>query len=189
MKDGGNIKEKILAKLKDLVDEKRYRHSLLVASDAEKLAKVYKVDSDKAYLVGLTHDIAKNFSDEENLYWVNKYKLDKNLLDESYRKLIHADIGAVVVKEWFNFDDEMCSAIKYHTIAHSSMTTFEKIIFLADKIGRSNLNEELEEVKRLAYQDLDAAMLKFLETERVYLNSLGKDLYPETKILMDNLRK
>ena len=44
-----------------------------------------------------------------------------NIKDKA-RKMIHADIGAVVCKEWFNFSDEMCNAIKYHTVANEVMT-------------------------------------------------------------------
>ena len=180
--------EEIKNKLKTLVNEKRYNHSLLVAEEAKNLAKLYNLDEDKAYLTGLCHDIAKDFTYEDNKKWIEKYKLDSNLLDKSYEKLIHADVGALVVKEWYNFDDEMCSAIKYHTLGNNTMTMLEKIIFIADKIGRNNLSNELVKVKELAYKNLDKSLLLFLQIQESYLKKDGRDLYPQTKKLIDNLK-
>lgn len=180
--------EEIKNKLKTLVNEKRYNHSLLVAEEAKKLAKIYNVDEDKAYLTGLCHDIAKDFTYEENKKWIEKYKLDSNLLDKNYEKLIHADVGALVVKEWYGFDDEMCNAIKYHTLGNNIMTTFEKIIFIADKIGRNKLSNELIQVKKLAYKDLNRSLLLFFEIQESFLKEDGKDLYPQTNELIKNLK-
>lgn len=62
--------EEIKFKLKTLVNEKRYNHCLLVAEQSKNLAKIYKIDEEKAYLTGLCHDIAKDFTYEENRYVV-----------------------------------------------------------------------------------------------------------------------
>ena len=183
------MEDEIKTKLKTLVNEKRYNHSLLVAEEAMKLAKVYNVDENKAYLTGLCHDIAKDFSIEENKKWIEKYKLDNSLLNDDYKKLIHADVGALVVKEWYSFDDEMCNAIKYHTIGNSTMTTLEKIVFIADKIGRDELSTDLLKVKDLAYKNLDESLLLFFKEQKKYLNSTGKDLHPITKQLIKNLEQ
>lgn len=180
--------EEIKFKLKTLVNEKRYNHSLMVAEQAKELAKIYKIDEEKAYLVGLCHDIAKDFTYEENEKWIEKYNLNKDLLNKNYKPLIHSDIGALVVKEWYNFDDEMCNAIKCHTLGNNNMTTLEKIIFISDKIGRSHIPDDLIEVKDLAYKDLDKALLLFLKKQESYLKEDGKDLYPQTKELIKNLK-
>ena len=80
--------EKIKTDLKDRVSEYRYEHSLMVADEAKKLAKKYNLDEDKAYVAGLVHDIAKEFTHEENTLLVNKYNLSKDLLLESNHKII-----------------------------------------------------------------------------------------------------
>ncbi len=183
------MENKIKEKLKTLVSEKRYNHSLMVAEEARRLASIYDVPEQTAYLTGLAHDIAKNFSEEENRYWVSKYSLDAEILNPDYRNLIHADIGAVVAKEWFDFSDEMCSAIRYHTIGHSTMTPLEKIIFIADKTARDNLSEELTEVKKASYEDLDQALLIYLENQENRLKERGFSQHPETKQLVENLKK
>ena len=176
-------------KVKELVKATRYEHSVLVSVEAEKLAKHYGVDSEKAKLTGLAHDIAKDFSDEDNEYWITKYNLDRGLLRSSYRKMVHADVGALVCKEWFNFSDDMCLAIKYHTVANDVMGLLDKIIFIADKIGRREIPEELKDLKKMAYEDIDKAMVYFLETEERYLEKNGGSLLPQTIRLLESLKE
>ncbi len=181
--------EVVRNKVKELVNEKRYEHSLLTAKEAKELAIHLGYDGNIAEIVGMAHDIAKDFTDEENAKWVHKYNLDESLLDESYRKMIHADIGALVCKEWFNFNDEMCNAIKYHTVANEEMSLLDVIVFIADKIGRVDIPEDLKDLKAIAYRDLDEAMAMFLEREQMMLRSKGRDLLPGAKILLERLRE
>ena len=129
--------EKIKEDLKKNLSEFRYEHSILVANEAQKLACHYNQDERKAYIAGLVHDIAKEFSDEENIEWIRKYNLSNELLLAEFKKIIHADIGAVVVKEWYGLDEEICNAVRYHTIGHVPMNWLDKIVFVADKIARN----------------------------------------------------
>jgi nicotinate-nucleotide adenylyltransferase len=98
--------EKIKSDLRSLLSEYRYLHSLRVAEVAKGLAACYSYDIEKAYATGLVHDIAKEFSDEENRDIVSKYHLPIELLNKNYRKMLHADIGAVIAKNVYGFDDE-----------------------------------------------------------------------------------
>ncbi len=43
---------------------RRYRHTLGCAKLADELAKIYQVDSDKAHVAALLHDVAKELSVE-----------------------------------------------------------------------------------------------------------------------------
>ena len=83
----------------------------------------------------------------------------------------------------------MCSAIKYHTVANENMTTFEKIIFLADKIGRKNIPEDIANLPRLAYINLDEATLYFLKKQIVDLERRGLEVSPITLKLIEHLEK
>lgn len=180
--------EKIKEDLKNKVNEKRYIHSCLVADVAKSLAIIYGENEKEAYLTGLSHDIAKDFSDEENKYFAEKYNLPEYIFDENYKKILHSDIGAVVCKEWYEFTDEMCKAIKYHTIGNETMTTFEKIIFISDKIGRESIPEDLIPIKDIVYKKLDEAVLFFLTKQKEKFDSKGKKQAEATIKLMENLK-
>ena len=50
-------------------------------------------------------------------------------------KTHHAPVGAYIARKEFGIkDEEILSAIRWHTLGKVDMTIFEKIIFLADKI-------------------------------------------------------
>lgn len=164
----------------------RYHHSLAVAKKSKELAKYYHYDLGKAYLAGLVHDIAKEFTKEEIEKWVEIGNLPKELLNKEFEQIIHADIGAVYLKEKYDLDSEICEAVKYHTIGNINMDILAKIIFVADKIARKNLSQELQEVKELAYKDLDLAIIKYLIYEKNKLESQGKQLHKESMKLINN---
>lgn len=179
--------KQIQREIKEKISEFRYEHSIRVAEEAKELAKHYKINEEKAYLAGIIHDIAKEFSNEENEKWIEKYNMPKELLEPEYRNIIHSDIGAVVAKEKYHLDDEICNGIKYHTIGDVSMTLFDKIIFIADKIGRKNNNLEIEQIKELAYQNIDEALKFYLIKRRERLESKGESFHPKALELLNSL--
>lgn len=179
--------EKIKNDLKNNLSQFRYEHSIRVAESARSLAEHYNINAEKAYIAGLVHDIAKEFSSEENEKWVEKYKLPKELLAPKFKDIIHADIGAVVVKELYGFDDEICNAIKYHTVGNISMSLFDKVIFVADIIGRKISNPQIDEIREFAYQDIDKAIKQILINQKKMLESSGKNFHPNALELLNSL--
>lgn len=176
--------EEIKDFLKKNMSFKRFEHSLLVALEAKNLAKVYNYDENIAYITGLTHDIAKEFSDEKKKFYIDKYNLEN--INEN---IIHADIGSIFCRENYHFSEEMCQAIKAHTIGNDNMSLLDKIIFIADKIGRKNLSPFGQEVKKLAYKDLDSSICLYLENKKEEFAKFGKQLQPITLKLLDDLQK
>ena len=175
--------------LKENLSKKRYEHSLLVAKEAKSLAKIYHVDEEKAYLAGLIHDIAKELSEEENNYWIKKGNLADDLKNENYKKIRHADIGAIIAKEKYNLDNDICNAIKYHTIGNKNMDTLAKIIYIADKIGRKEIPKELIPIKDLVKKDLNAALIYFIEKQNKNLISKNITPHKNTEALLQTLKK
>lgn len=120
--------------LKENLSEERYIHTLGTAECAEELAERFGLDSEKAYVCGLLHDCAKCFSNED----LKSMIFDCGFLCEGELenpKTYHAPAGAIMAqKELGMEDEEILSAIRWHTLGKVDMTDFEKIIFLADKI-------------------------------------------------------
>ena len=139
--------------LKANLNEERYRHSLGTASCAEALAEKYGLDKAKAYLCGLIHDCAKCFpSAELRAEICNCSDLcDGELINP---KTYHAPAGAILAKREFGIcDDEILSAIRWHTLGKADMTDFEKIIFIADKIETETRPAEWTEPIRKALEE------------------------------------
>ena len=180
--------EKIKLDLGNNLSKYRYEHSIRVAEEAKRLAVHYGINEENAYIAGLVHDIAKEYDDEENKYWVDKYNLDECLLDKNNSKICHAEIGALVAKELYQVNDEICQAIKYHTIGNMSMNMLDKIVFLADKIesGKSYLG--IEEERDLAYKNIDRSLIKCLENTKKKLESDNRTLNVESEKLLNYLK-
>lgn len=179
--------EKIKEDLKNIMSKSRYEHSIIVADEAKLLAKHYYVDENKAYVAGLVHDVAKEFSEEKNKKWIEKYSLSRDWLLPENKKIIHAEIGSYVVKEWYDFDEEICNAVKFHTIGDPSMNILAKIIFIADKIGRKNLSPFLEEQKEMAYKNIDKAIELNMLHLKEKLQQEGRNMHPNSLKLMKQL--
>lgn len=71
--------KKLEKEVKNSLSPYRYNHSIAVAEVAKNLAKHYHIETIKAYTAGLLHDIAKELTEEENNYWIDKYKLQKKI--------------------------------------------------------------------------------------------------------------
>ena len=81
------------------------------------------------------HDCAKCLSKDESLNILNT--MQKDLVDGEMEniKTWHAPCGVFIAKNEFGvIDEDILSAIRWHTLGNLNMTDFEKIIFLADKI-------------------------------------------------------
>lgn len=175
--------EELKKDLKELLSDFRYNHSLLVADCAKNLAIYYNLDSDKAYITGLVHDISKEFDNDKNKYYVDKYNIDNKYLDE-LKPVLHSLVGAYYIKEKYDMDDEICNAVKYHTLGNINMTLFDKIILVSDKLGRENKDLELE---KIAYENIDKALLVILKRQKDKLSKIGKEIHPDTKELLKNI--
>lgn len=127
--------------LKENLNDERYIHSLGTAECAVKLAAKFGLDGEKAYTAGLLHDCAKCFSKEKLKQIINDHLQVEECEMLNY-KTLHAPVSAYIAQKDFGVEDnEILSAIRWHTLGKIDMTTFEKIIFLADKI-EPNTREE-----------------------------------------------
>ena len=165
-------KETILEWLKQNLSEERYLHTLGVAETAVELAKRFHLSDEKAYLAGLLHDCAKGFSNEKLLQIIT----DNLSIDECEMinpKTYHAPVGAFVAeKEFCVTDEEILSAIRWHTIGKVEMSDFEKVIFIADKIeNRTRPSFMINRIRqKLSLENgLDEALL---ECYKITINSL-----------------
>ena len=146
--------------LKANLSEERYEHSLGTAECARELAERFGADPEKAYFTGLIHDCAKNLNKTETDSIIKAHlNLEEGELCSP--KTHHAPVGAYIAKKEFRVEDEeILSAIRWHTIGKVNMTMFEKIIFLADKLeNRTRPCEICEPIREALNDSLDAALL------------------------------
>lgn len=155
------LREPILCSLlKERLSERRLRHSEGVLREAEDLARIHGADPQKARLVGLLHDMTKEFTREEHFRLFEKYAypLDEDL--KTNKNLWHAHSASLDLTETLGITDpELCSAVRYHTTGKENMTLLEAILFTADAIEPTRNYEDLPFYRTLAREDLYKAAL------------------------------
>ncbi len=167
--------------LKNRLTPKRYEHSLCVADEALRLANKYGADPDKCYLAGLLHDITKNAPKEEHLKLFSGFGIILSSVESSAQKLWHAMSGALYVEHVLNIDDdELISAIRYHTTARAGMTLTDKVLYLADFTSADRDYEDVDVMRRLVDKDLGEALKYALSYSIVDLINQGKPIHPDT---------
>ena len=135
-------------------------HSLGVSDTAACLAMKYGYDVKAAHLAGLLHDCAKGLSEDELFLTVQKAQMEISPVERDNPELLHAKAGSVVAKREYGItDEEILSAICYHTTGRPGMTLLEKMIFIADYIEPNRVDiPDLTGIRELAFTDLDAAV-------------------------------
>ena len=156
--------EKIKDLLKERLDEHRYIHSLGVADSAKELAVRFGADENKAYLAGLLHDITKNETNERQLKLFESDGIILNQVEKNNPKLWHAMTAPIFIKNELGVsDEEILSAVRYHTTGRASMSLLEKIVYIADYISAERDYPDVDVMRALAKESLEKAALYSLE--------------------------
>ena len=173
--------DKLKEDLKKKLSEKRYIHTLGVAEEAKKLAKLYGADQDKAEIAGLLHDIAKEWPKDKLLQYINMHEeVNDELLNYSL-ELWHGPVASVYVQNEYNVvEKEIINSIRYHTSGRPRMSLLEKVVCLADYIEPSRDYPGVEELRKISTQNLDEALLKAFNGTIMYLLKLNQQIYPLT---------
>lgn len=157
-------REEMKIKLKDSITKKRFIHSLNVMELAAELAAAHGIDQEKAAIAGLLHDCAKNIEADESLRLCEEFQIDIIDVERLQPKLLHGKVGAVLAtKEYGVEDEEILDAIRHHTLGRENMTTMDKIVFIADYVEPGRNFEGIEELRELAFTDLDKTMVISLD--------------------------
>lgn len=164
-------------KLKTMLSPERFAHSLGVRDTAVRLAKLYGADEKKAEIAGLLHDNAKNMNNIFERCRDLEVELDEVEMRNS--GLVHAKLGAETAKCEFGIsDDEIISAIRWHTIGRPDMSLLEKIVFVADLIEPGRKFSDVAEIRKIAEKDLDKSLLACVEATVRVNRERGKEVHP-----------
>ncbi len=119
---------------------KRARHTLAVEQMAARLAALYCPEKEQILRVAaLLHDVTKEWSTEEHMAFLSAHGVAPTALDAAAPKTLHARTAALLIPEQYAAyaDDQVISAVRYHTTGREDMTLTEQIVYLADYIDDS----------------------------------------------------
>ena len=172
----------IKKELEDILDSKRYEHTLGVAYTAACLAMRYDYNMEKAYIAGLLHDCAKCMSNKDKIEYCEKHDIPISEVEQDNPSLLHAKVGAEMSRRKFDIEDpEIYQAIFYHTTGHPNMSLLDKIIYISDYMEpHRDEAPNLALVRKQVFVDIDQALLTILKDSVAYLDKSDKTVDPMT---------
>ena len=204
-----NFSELELGILKESVQkrmgESRYSHTLGVEEAAIYLGKLLLPEQvSELRAAALLHDITKEITYEEHIKLLDDIGLKLTDEDLQTRAALHSFSAVPMITEQFNHyaTPNILSAVENHTLGRENMSTFDKIIFIADFIeaGRAyegckrtaeyikhNLKETMSEADRLII--LDEAILMSIDFTIKSVLQRNQRVHSRTLQLKKNINK
>lgn len=176
--------------LKNNISLKRFMHSVNVAETAVKLAELYGCDAAKARIAGLVHDCARELDLETLHKCLEAERIVPDTIALSLKELLHGPAAIHICRKVFGInDEEILSAVRYHTTGKENMSLLEKIIYLSDFIEPSRCFDGVEDLRERAYIDLDEAVLMALNSSIRYIISKNGLIHIDTILSRNYLLK
>ena len=174
--------DEMKAILKSRLKPGRYRHSLGVADTAVFLARRFGVNEEKAYIAGLLHDCAREYSNDSMKEEAVRRNIPIGAVEDAMPLLLHAYIGARRIAECYGVEDEeIAQAVWRHTVGGADMTDLDKIIYFADMIEPNREYPEVEELRQFAREkSLDEMLLKGLSESIIFVVQKGSLVHHDT---------
>ncbi len=171
----------IIEIIRQRLTPKRFAHSLAVAEQARSLAIRYGADADRLFTAGLLHDAMKDSSPEEQLKLLDESAIILSDIEKNAFKLWHAVSGRAFAERIIGIrDEEILTAIRYHTTGRAGMSRFEKLLYVADFTSADRDYEGVEAVRAAAESELDAAVEEGLVFTVAELAEKRQPIHPDT---------
>lgn len=162
------------------MSEYRFVHSVNVAKQAKRLAKIFGCDEERAVVAGILHDVTKETPFEEQLKIISDGGIILDSVESKNTKLWHAISGYVFVRDVLKTEDEdILNAIRYHTTGRAGMSLLEKIIFVADFTGDERNYSDVDVMREKALRNLDEAIIYGLQFTITDLAGKGLTIHPD----------
>ena len=175
--------EQIKTKVKQVLKPSRYEHTLGVMYTAAALAMRYHEDMYNALFAGILHDCAKGFPESACFSLCNSLRIPMSDVERKNPGLLHAKLGAKLAEREYGITDAyITDAICFHTTGRPNMTLLDKIIYVADYIEPNRCEApNLDEIRRLAFEDIDECLYAILGSTVAYLKQKNAVIDPMTE--------
>ncbi|MDY0276879.1 MAG: bis(5'-nucleosyl)-tetraphosphatase (symmetrical) YqeK [Acholeplasma sp.] len=176
-----------IAKDKFRDNPQRFKHTLGVCETAVCLANKYNLDVEKMKVAALFHDYSKY----DSIDLQTKYLDDVTI--EHFKDtpvMFHALAASQVLKNEFNYEDtDVLNAINKHVWGASQMSLFDKVLLISDKIEPNRSYDKVDYFRKLAFENIDLAVIEFLKENVEYNKRKGFNIPSEQIKVIDDLEK
>lgn len=157
-----------------------WTHSLKVAAEAVRIARLYGANPDMLEQAALLHDISNVVPVSEMLAVAEALGLHILADEYHYPRIVHQKLSPAMAEQIFGISEELIlDAIECHTTLKPKASLTAKILFIADKLSFDlAYNPRSADIRRLVDEgQLDQGVLIYLDTIREQRTSL-KLLHP-----------
>ena len=156
-------------------------HIHRVVEIARELAVCHGIDQEQAALAALAHDVARAMTDGELLRRAAGMGLPIGVVDRRVPILLHGPVGAEILQQEAGLTDiSIYKAVYWHTTANPDLDELGKVVFIADKLDPAKIDSYpyLPQIRQMAFQDLDRAILHFLTRQAMDRLNRGELVHP-----------
>lgn len=183
------VTAKIEKYIKKNLSEHRYSHSMRVADMCVEIAERCDYDKQKAYLAGISHDIAKEIPKPKMVEIVKKSKYSVCEYEMQHLSLLHGKAGAYILETKFGVkDEEVLGAVAYHVSGTLDYGKLGKIIYIADKNERGRDFVTDEYIERLYSMNLDDMFSYAYKNVYDYMKEKNFTIYEDTYRILEELK-
>ena len=172
-----------------LLKPSRVQHVLGCRDTAVALAQHWGADPTDAARAGLLHDITKALDGPLQLTLCREYGILLDDFSAHNPKTLHALTGSLVADKIFGENEAVVDAIRSHTTGKANMNLLEKIIYVADYMEPNRDFPGVENLRKLAFMDIDGALKLGLEMTLELLKRQGSEISPESREALNFLNK
>jgi len=184
IKDNGIYLLPNLLKIKELMPQKRWQHTLNVAVICAENASRADISEEQAITMAALHDVAKYL--ENDSPYLQGFTCPQGVPSP----VVHQYSGAYVAEHTFGVTDSVVlSAIACHTSGKENMSKADELLFLADVLEESRTFDGVEELRALFKEDLDKCLEEQLKRQIEYLNNSGSAVYGLTRKAYDYIKE
>ena len=180
--------EQYIEIIRSRLSDYRFHHSLCVAQEAKRLAQLHGANPDKAYTAGILHDIMKDTAPDAQLQILADYGVTLDEVEKQSPMLWHARSGEVFLRNILGVNDEdILSAVRYHTTGRAGMSRLEQVVFTADFTSADRNYPDVSVIRGLADDSLIKAIRYGVEYTIRDLQNKGAVVHPDTLNLYDEI--
>ncbi len=162
---------------KKSLSEKRFYHTVCVCNLAVKLAKTYGVSQENAAVAALFHDMAKEMPKEKILKLFNENGIMKSDIEKRPFAVWHGLAASIIAKTEYDIqDNDILSAIEYHSTGKENMSLLDKIIYIADVASEDRQYSDAEKIRKQAFANLDKTLIYALSESIAMLKRENKKI-------------
>ena len=172
---------------RERLSEERYAHTLRVADTAERLAGLH--GPKKTRLAALLHDSAREVGKEELLRVADEEGIATCELEREWPVLLHGPVAAELARRDLGVKDrEVLEAVRIHTTGEPGMGPLTLALYVADKIEPDRDQPGVEDLRKLALEDLHRAAAIALEDSISHNEQRDRSTHPKSRQTLEWLK-